>query len=57
MRWVTANRPNRWSARRLSLSEKLPEEQRYVIDAIRAGIVNDTDKAIEAYERLREACA
>ena len=34
------------------ISEALPEEQRYVIDAIRAGIANDTDKAIEAYERL-----
>jgi len=34
------------------LSLKLPEEQRYVIDAMRAGIANDTDKAIEAYERL-----
>ena len=37
-----------------SLSEQQPEEQRYVIDAIRAGIVNDTDKAIEAYERLEK---
>ncbi len=34
------------------LSLTLPEEQRYVIDAMRAGIANDTDKAIEAYERL-----
>ncbi len=34
------------------LSLELPEEQRYVIDAMRAGIANDTDKAIEAYERL-----
>ena len=34
------------------LSEKLPNEQRYVIDAIRAGAANDTSQAIEAYERL-----
>ena len=39
------------------LSVKLPEEQRYVIDAMRAGIANDTDKAIEAYERLAQARA
>jgi tetratricopeptide (TPR) repeat protein len=34
------------------ISEALPAEQRYVVDAIRAGISNDTEKAIEAYERL-----
>ncbi len=34
------------------LSESLPEEQRYLIDAMRAGVANDTSKAIEAYERL-----
>ena len=36
------------------LGETLPQEQRYLIDAMRAGIANDTDKAIEAYERLRQ---
>jgi tetratricopeptide (TPR) repeat protein len=40
--------------RAADLSERLPEEQRYVIDAMRAGIANDTDKAIEAYERLEK---
>ena len=36
------------------LSLKLPTEQRYVIDAMRAGVANDTDKAIDAYEHLAQ---
>ena len=36
------------------LSLKLPTEQRYVIDAMRASAANDTDKAIEAYEHLAQ---
>ncbi len=43
------------SRRAVSLSEKLPEQERYLIQANHARILNDTPKAIEAYEDLIKA--
>ncbi len=45
----------RFSRQAVDLSEKLSEQQRYLIQAHHARIVNDLDKAIEAYQRLIEA--
>jgi tetratricopeptide (TPR) repeat protein/tRNA A-37 threonylcarbamoyl transferase component Bud32 len=40
------------SRRAVELAEKLPEREKYLITASHARIVNDTGKAIEAYENL-----
>jgi serine/threonine protein kinase/tetratricopeptide (TPR) repeat protein len=40
------------SRRAVELSERLPAQEKYLITASHARIVNDTDKAIEAYENL-----
>ncbi len=40
------------SRRAVELSERLPAQERYLINASHARIVNDTDKAIGAYENL-----
>ena len=39
----------------MSLSEALPAQEKYLIAANHYRIVNDTDKAIEAYENLAKA--
>ena len=43
------------SNRAMSLSDALPPYERYLISANHYRIVNDTDKAIEAYENLAKA--
>ncbi len=45
------------SRRAVELSEKLPAPEKYLINASHARIVNDTDKAIAAYENLAKASA
>jgi eukaryotic-like serine/threonine-protein kinase len=40
------------SRRAVELSERLPAQERYLINASHARIVNDTEKAISAYESL-----
>ena len=40
------------SRRAMELAERLPAREKYLIAASHARIVNDTDKAIEAYENL-----
>jgi tetratricopeptide (TPR) repeat protein len=40
------------SRRAMELSDRLPAQEKYLITASHARIVNDTDKAIEAYENL-----
>ena len=43
------------SRRAVELSERLPAPEKYLINASHARIVNDTDKAIAAYENLAKA--
>ncbi len=45
------------SRRAMELSERLPAPEKYLINASHARIVNDTDKAIAAYENLAKASA
>jgi tetratricopeptide (TPR) repeat protein len=40
------------SRRAIELGERLPAQEKYLIDASHARIVNDTEKAIEAYENF-----
>jgi eukaryotic-like serine/threonine-protein kinase len=40
------------SRRAVELSERLPVQEKYLINASNARIINDTEKAVSAYERL-----
>ncbi len=49
------NEAERYSRLALDLSQQLPATERYLIEAGNARIVNDNQKAIEAYENLAKA--
>ncbi len=42
------------SRRAVTLSDNLPPQQKYLVEANHAVIMNDTDKAITAYEKLTQ---
>jgi eukaryotic-like serine/threonine-protein kinase len=46
------DKAEQFSRKAVELSEKLPEQERYLIQANHARIANDTAKAIESYENL-----
>ena len=49
------NEAERFSRKAVELSEALPPHEKYTILATHSGVVNDTNKAIEAYENLAAA--